>query len=1122
MTLFRLITRGLRHYRRTGLAIVFGVATAAAALTGSLLVGHSVSGSLRETALARLGNVSYAVMAPREFRAQLAGDVKAGRQCSGFSALFLAAGAATNTETHAGVPHVNIIGVDGSFWENSATEKTLEGREALINTALARDLGLEKGDSCLINLVRGGAMSSGNLFAQRSLDATQRTLRVTIAEVLPDRGPGGLTLAAGSAVPRNILLARAWLLEMLHKGDVANTLLAHSPSLRVPDQEKLQARLAAACTLRDYGLSLVPAPQRNCLLLRSDGMVLPHVVVKAGRDAAAAHAATARRTSVYLAERMYRPSSRFNGSRLYQPQPESAIGTSISYVLLAAVERPPGGDVPAKDPVLLNAWAADDLGLRRFSADTSLILEYLVPSLDGRYTTQPLRLRYAGTVPITPADAALVPPIDGVSDADRIDAWQAPFPVDLQRVTDRDEAYWEQYQATPKAYVDLETIRTMWASGPRGEHADWVTALMVTPPAGQTLEGFAKEYDAALLKRLDPADFGLVFRPVRAQALAAATSATDFGQLFIAMSLFLIAAAAGLAGMLMRLMAEGRAAQAGVMLAQGFTPAQVMRALWLEGAILSAAGTLLGVPLGILYAWALIRGLTSWWQGAVGEAALWLHLGAGPLLLGIVAGLLVGLGAVAWGARGLIGRAVPALLGGWQSLAMLPGRRAPIALTSASALALIALILVGLGIGQLLTPAVAFFTGGAALLAGGLCAGAALLARGAALPILPVSLPRLALRNAAANRGRSLLVVGLLASATFVVVTVAANARDFTRLDTGDRAAGTGGFALRAIATAPLPYDLSTPAGRANLGFSAADEASCTGVTVYPFLMSPGDDISCRNLNRPAAPRVIGVPPAMVRRGGFTLRGAEWPALWKTGDPVPAFGDAESVVWSLHSGLARTLPLPLPDGKTAALRVDGLVAASIFGSELLVSEENFTTLFPGITMPRYFLIETPPGRERAVAEALRRNLGELGLEVRDTREVLNGYLRVQNTYLSMFLAIGGLGMLLGTVGLLLALLRNAQERRREFALMLATGFRTEDLSRLLVLENGGLLIAGLLLGTGAALIAVAPRFIAADARIHWPGIVSLLLALLAVGLLSTLAAARAAVRGRLLEALRGE
>ena len=75
MTPTALALRGLRHYWRTNLAVVLGVAVAVSVLAGALVVGASVKASLRELAVSRLGNVDHLVASTGFFRAQLAGDL---------------------------------------------------------------------------------------------------------------------------------------------------------------------------------------------------------------------------------------------------------------------------------------------------------------------------------------------------------------------------------------------------------------------------------------------------------------------------------------------------------------------------------------------------------------------------------------------------------------------------------------------------------------------------------------------------------------------------------------------------------------------------------------------------------------------------------------------------------------------------------------------------------------------------------------------------------------------------------------------------------------------------------------------------------------------------------------
>ena len=75
MNAWRFILASLRHYRRIHLAVALGVAVATAVLTGALLVGDSVRGSLRDLTLQRLGTIDSAIVAPHMFRAELASEV---------------------------------------------------------------------------------------------------------------------------------------------------------------------------------------------------------------------------------------------------------------------------------------------------------------------------------------------------------------------------------------------------------------------------------------------------------------------------------------------------------------------------------------------------------------------------------------------------------------------------------------------------------------------------------------------------------------------------------------------------------------------------------------------------------------------------------------------------------------------------------------------------------------------------------------------------------------------------------------------------------------------------------------------------------------------------------------
>ncbi|HEY3396024.1 MAG TPA: FtsX-like permease family protein [Armatimonadota bacterium] len=1124
----RLLVRSLVFHWRTGLVALLGLTLATAVITGSLLLGDSVRGSLRDTALARLGNIDYALTSPRPFRAQLAFALAKDRDLARFTprvaALTTVTGAARSATSGAVVPAVAVQGVSAEFWGLYPGESgaALSGRQAALNQALAQDLGLRIGDTLLVTVARAGTAPLDTLFGRRRLEDTTRTLRLQVATILPDTGAGAFRLDSAPKLPRNVFVDRNWLAQQLGQAGLANTLLLQVAGHQVY-VGRLTAALARSCTLTDYDLKLLAKPASGYLSLQTPALALPSGVVTTAQTVAQRLGLKATASSVYLATRLRPVAAAGAPPRLlaYSVAASAASGAGFTFRAGGSAQGPGDG-------LWLNAWAAEDLGAQ---LGQTFEIEYLAPTGAGDYAKRVLRRKLTGIVEMKGlgADPATPPDFEGISNAVRIEDWKPPFPVDLGLVTARDDQYWAAYRAAPKLFLSPDTLRTMWQSG-ANPTSDWITSVQMPVAPGAQPQATARLRER-LLTTLQPADAGLVFRPARELALQAAAGTTDFSSLMLSMSMFLILAGAGLAAMLLRLTAQRRAAELGLLLAVGATEKQTTRMIVAEGALLALVSAAVGVPLGVAYAALLIAGLTGWWSGAIPATSLWLHVRSVSLLSGGLAGLEVGVLSSAWAARGLRKRGVLELLGGWQALAALP-RPARASRKTVAALVLCLLGALGLigwtqatGNSAGASPT-AFLGSGLLLLVAGLLATDLVLSgRGRRAPV--ESLARLAWRGAGTQRGRSLLITGLLAAAAFLLIAVAANTRDLTNFDPSRRDSGTGGFALLAISSVPLPYDPGTPVGRQRLGFPPSDEALFAGVRVYSLRVSPGEDISCLNLARATAPQLLGVTPEFIGRGGFRVLTAKpaanpWPLLTGTGAEIPAFGDADSVRWSLHSNLGQTYPVRDEQGESAPLRLVGLLPQSIFAGYLLVSENNFRRLYPSVQAPRLFLIEAPPNQAAAVAQSLRTNLGDLGLTVQDTRQTLAGYLQVQNTYLAMFLALGGLGMILGTLGLVAVLLRSVLERRAELALMLACGFRRGQLVQLLLREHGALVVVGLLLGTAAALVAVAPQLAAGEAQVNWPALGALLLAMAAVGLGAGALAAASSVRRDLLSALREE
>ena len=107
-----------------------------------------------------------------------------------------------------------------------------------------------------------------------------------------------------------------------------------------------------------------------------------------------------------------------------------------------------------------------------------------------------------------------------------------------------------------------------------------------------------------------------------------------------------------------------------------------------------------------------------------------------------------------------------------------------------------------------------------------------------------------------------------------------------------------------------------------------------------------------------------------------------------------------------------------------------------------------------------------------------------------TSERLAAFHRVENTYLSTFQALGGLGLLLGTVGLATVMFRNVLERRRELGLLRAVGYDTRRMTIMILAEAAFVLGTGMAAGAGCAAIAIAPAWLGRGGALPGAGLIA--------------------------------
>ena len=192
--------------------------------------------------------------------------------------------------------------------------------------------------------------------------------------------------------------------------------------------------------------------------------------------------------------------------------------------------------------------------------------------------------------------------------------------------------------------------------------------------------------------------------------------------------------------------------------------------------------------------------------------------------------------------------------------------------------------------------------------------------------------------------------------------------------------------------------------------------------------------------------------------------------------------DATSLQYVLHAAVGDTMTIDTGAATPVTLRFVGALRDSVLQGELVMAEGQFVRLFPSQEGYRFFLIDAPDVRTseqaRQLAEIIEKDLQPFGVDAVSTVERLDAFHRVENTYLSTFQALGGLGLLLGTIGLATVMFRNVLERRRELALLRAVGYDARHITVMIGAETLFLLLSGLAAGAGCAIVAVAPAWLA--------------------------------------------
>lgn len=986
------IWKGIRHYRTAYFGVLAGAAVGAMVLLGAMMAGDSVQHSLTRSAQLRTGNAAQIFTGgERFFRSDLA------MRNGGASLLYF------NGQVNAGdraEGQVQIMGVDNDFW-NFAPEPTeipLQDDEIAISEQLARALDLNKGDTAIVRLQKPGLLSRDAPLSGEG--ETVSSLRGTVSHIVTDQEFARFSLTQSQVAPSSVFVSLKRLQKLLELENQANVLLLDQDTSFDP----------AKLTLEDYGMSVVEVP--GGVEVRSSRIFIePRVAEKIKGEPVLTYLINTLATEV--AETPYSMVTAISG--------KSADFLPVQ---------------PGPDEVVINEWLSEDL---KAGAGDELTMDYFTVEAGSKLVEKRAIFTIKAVVPMEgpAADQRWMPDFPGVADVQSAREWEPGLPLDLTRIRDKDDAYWEKYKGTPKAFVSLATGQSLWSNR-------WGQVTGIRVPGGN-IDAVSKEVRDVL----EPGLAGMHLRNFSESANEAAKSPVDFAMLFLSMSFFLILSAIALVAMLFKFNIEQRSEEGALLSAVGIPGKKIMNWRIGEAFFVVLAGAILGALLAIGFSTIVLKIISSIW--GEGGAPFEFHLSGSTLGLGIL-----------WIVGGC-------LFTVWLTTRKEAKKSASIRLNSGSdenvgaqsrwalGFLIFGLLMILGGIAMVFTvgPQGAFFLIGFGVLLAGLGFFRRRLGKIESLDDLsPNALARV---NLSRRASRSLTVVGVLAAGVFLVLSVASfrknGGQDWQKKDSG-----AGGFAwwIETTSTVNRPAD-------------ATGEVNWFGMDqLIPFRIGAGDNVDCFNLTASTQPRLLAVDPDLLEgRFKFGKKETAWSDL--RGEGIPALVDETTMMWVLKKKVGDELTYQDEWGRDFNVTIAGVIKDSIFQGSLIIDEQKLLEKYPSLGGYQLFLSE-----DTGAQAELQKATADLGGKVTSTRDRLAAFHEVENTYITIFNVLGGLGIILGSVGVGIVTARNLVERKEEFETLRKLGISKAIRDTIVKKEIHAMIAWGLGIGLLSALIAVIP------------------------------------------------
>jgi ABC-type antimicrobial peptide transport system permease subunit len=357
---------------------------------------------------------------------------------------------------------------------------------------------------------------------------------------------------------------------------------------------------------------------------------------------------------------------------------------------------------------------------------------------------------------------------------------------------------------------------------------------------------------------------------------------------------------------------------------------------------------------------------------------------------------------------------------------------------------------------------------------------------------------------------KAIMPVLLIAAGLFAIVITGVNRQKISGQSLSN-AGGTGGYAFWAETSVPVKEDLNSSSGRKIHGL---EEISPSEITFVQGKRVTGDDASCLNLNFIASPPLLGTDPSDFRsNGAFSFSSLSenvpdedpWSIITKKPSVRTIYGFADQTVleWGLKKKVGDTLRFRTESGEPLNIVIAGGLKPSLFQGYLVIGEDNLNLFYPSVPGYSVLLVRGTGKLKDSIPSLLSDRFENYGFTISKASDRLASFFTVTNTYLSVFTILGFFGMLLGVIGLGFVLHRNYTTRRKEFALMISSGYRAGDIKRLVMGEQVLSLIAGITTGILSGLVSASSSVNNIN-EIPWVSLLAITIAITSTGVISLL------------------